>query len=187
MGESENKVNGVELSGHKLCILWTMITSWVGGAVTCIISATLHRNVHADYWFDSCTGEKFICPSGMIVEEKKGGREEGRREGWREGEREGGREGEREGEGEGGRERKGERREGDALEVRSVNDMLDCCIFFSALFPQTLHPPSIPSSSPFTPLLSPSSLSSLPLFPSLPPSPDYCLIRWNVGNEIGPK
>ena len=85
MGRPENKANGVG-SGHKLCILWTIITSWVGGAVTCIISAahvTLHRNVRADYWFDSCTGEKFICPSGMIVEGERGGREEGRREGGR--------------------------------------------------------------------------------------------------------
>ena len=70
----------------------------MGGAVTGIISVTLHRDVHANYQFNSCAGEKLICQSGMI--EWKG-REEGGREG-RRGEGRGG-EG-RGGEGEGGRE-----------------------------------------------------------------------------------
>ena len=61
------------------------VNALVGGAVTYIISVTLHRDVPANYWFNSCTGEKFICQSGMI--EWKG-REEGRREGGREGGRE---------------------------------------------------------------------------------------------------
>ena len=126
----------------------------MGGAVTGIISVTLHRDVHANYQFNSCAGEKFICQSGM--REWKG-REEGGRKGGREG------------------------REG-ALESEIFGTVLDHCIVLKSSLPS--ETPSSPLSSLPSPPFLP-SLSSLP--PFLLPSPDYGVIWWNVGNEIGPK